>query len=33
MLIFGQINLLKIISRRLNLSIDGLENFQDFYFN
>ena len=33
MLIFGQINLLKIISRRLNLSINGMENFQDFYFN
>ena len=33
MLIFGQLNLLKIIIRKLNLKYEKLEKFEDLYFN
>ena len=33
MLIFGQLNLLKIIMRRLNLDYDKIKLFEDKYFN
>ena len=33
MLIFGQLNLLKLILKRLNINIVNLEEFEDLYFN
>ena len=33
MLIFGQLNILKVIMRRFNLNSQELEKFEDLYFN
>ena len=33
MLIFGQLNLLKLIMKRFNIEIKELEKFEDLYFN
>ena len=33
MLIFGQINLLKLILKRLNIKSIEIEKLEDFYFN
>ena len=33
LLIFGQINLLKTLIKKLNIEFNQLEKFQDFYFN
>ena len=33
MLIFGQLNLLKLVLKRLNINIVNLEEFEDLYFN
>ena len=33
MLIFGQLNLLKLILKRFNIDIKDLKNFEDLYFN
>ena len=33
MLIFGQINLLKLIMKRLNIKNKDLDKFEDLYFN
>ena len=33
MLIFGQLNLLKLILKRFNIDMKDLEKFEDLYFN
>jgi hypothetical protein len=33
MLIFGQLNLLKLILKRFNIDMKELEKFEDLYFN
>ena len=33
MLIFGQLNLLKIIMKKLKIDYKNLEKFEDYYFN
>ena len=33
LLIFGQLNILKLIMKRLKIHLNGLDKFEDLYFN
>ena len=33
LLIFGQLNILKMIMKRLKIHLNGLDKFEDLYFN
>ena len=33
LLIFGQLNILKLIMKRLKIQLNGLDKFEDLYFN